>query len=596
MGTAPSGAAVAGPPKPAGSGSILQNKAAAAAAEAAQAAAVATIAATTSLENVEMLKQRLEEVSGRSHKFAREIERLRAAAKASEAEAEARVKFLQDELTRKEQANKTLTRQVQELVDAKSVDKSATKTYLEATLKRAEELFLSKEGAMLAREKDLLVQLADLTAFKEIREALIAELELTKRTMRESETKHRTQLEELERRFLAARNRLEAEAAEKLTRSKQLYKEEVGQELDLESRYVRTENARLSRELTVQVSVAQQMHKASDKAGKELSQLKLDHSLQVARFEELTKQHIRLRKHAEDVAGKVRTLEDALSVSLRSADTERAATAARHAGELTALQRALEQTRAALAGKELEARALRKHAQVLLDARSEMESFFTDALDAAKQEVLARQRLQYEQAKAAHQSRMRDLARGRGGAATGPLGEAMLLPPLAPSGKVALAELSPEERFGVIRKLYAKVRGVKLAEHVRLPPHTLAPGAAAAAGGSAGGLGYGGLSGDSRPVSAGDGLLPPPPPPVSLPALGSRGTSAGGDLFPPAPSGPAAAADDDDDDEAGGNEPLPQVGWAGRVHATVEDEGPRPPSFFITDIGDADEQPFERVH
>lgn len=571
------------------SSSILQNKAAAAAAEAAQAAAAATIAATTSLENVEMLKQRLEEVSTRSHKFAREIERLRAAAKAAEAEAEKRVAFLQDELTRKEQANKTLSRQVQELIDAKSVDKTATKTYLEATLHRAEDMFLSKEQTMLAREKELLVQLADLSAFKEIREALISELDLTKRTMRESEAKHRAQLEELERRFVTARNRLEQEATDKLARSKQLYKEEVGKELDLESRYVRTENARLSRELGVQSSVAQQMHRASEKVGAELAALKIENSLQVARFEELTKQHIRLRKHSEDVAGKVRTLETALSVSLRDADSERAVLTAKHAADVAALQRTLEQTRGALAGKELEARALRKHAQVLLDARGEMETFFTDAIEAAKAEVAERQRLQYEQAKAAHQHRMRDLARGRGGSGGGQggaggalSGEALLLPPLAPSSRVTLADLSPEDRLGVIRRLYARVKGVKLAENARMPPHALA----AAVAGAGAGVGYG--DSGSRPQSAGDSLMPPPPPPVTLPALHSNSSNSA------AAAATAVDGDDDDDDD---DAPLPQVGWeGGAVRGGGGAEGPRPPSFFITDIGDSEEPaPFERV-
>lgn len=89
---------------------------------------------------LEVLQERLREVSQRSYKFAREIERLRVEAKAAEEESATRHKHLQDELIRKEQANKALTKHIQELSAMHLSDKDATKLLIETTLKRAEEV------------------------------------------------------------------------------------------------------------------------------------------------------------------------------------------------------------------------------------------------------------------------------------------------------------------------------------------------------------------------------------------------------------------------------------------------------------------------
>ena len=90
------------------------------------------------------------------------------------------------------------------------------------------QLFLSKEQALLTRQSELMAELLDLRLFAQMREDLLKELETTKGAMRETEARHREQLQELERRFLLARQQLEAEAAARINRSRATYKEEVG--------------------------------------------------------------------------------------------------------------------------------------------------------------------------------------------------------------------------------------------------------------------------------------------------------------------------------------------------------------------------------
>ncbi len=136
-------------------------------------------------------------------------------------------------------------------------------------------MFLSKERALLERQRDLLTEVTDLKLFKQMRADLLSELEVTKKAMRDSEQRHRLQLEELEKRFLAARDKLEQEAAARIARSRQVYKEEVGRELDVEGRFVRTENLRMAKELKFHGETSQHFQKACAKLTAELAELKV---------------------------------------------------------------------------------------------------------------------------------------------------------------------------------------------------------------------------------------------------------------------------------------------------------------------------------
>jgi Skp family chaperone for outer membrane proteins len=82
-----------------------------------------------------------------------------------------------------------------------------------------------------------------------MRAELAAELESTKQTILQNERRHKTQLDDLERKFIEAKQRLEQEASDRIAHSRQVYKEEVGKELDMESKQVRKENREMAQEL-----------------------------------------------------------------------------------------------------------------------------------------------------------------------------------------------------------------------------------------------------------------------------------------------------------------------------------------------------------
>lgn len=75
-------------------------------------------------------------------------------------------------------------------------------------------------------------EIVDLRLFKQMRADLVAELDATKEAMKQTDIRHRQQVEELERRFNIAREKLEQEAAARIARVRQVYKDEVGKGKD----------------------------------------------------------------------------------------------------------------------------------------------------------------------------------------------------------------------------------------------------------------------------------------------------------------------------------------------------------------------------
>lgn len=71
----------------------------------------------TDPERIELLQKRLNDVSSRSHKFAREIERLRAEARKHTFDADKMIKWLEEQVKRKDMANKKLTKHLKEFTE-----------------------------------------------------------------------------------------------------------------------------------------------------------------------------------------------------------------------------------------------------------------------------------------------------------------------------------------------------------------------------------------------------------------------------------------------------------------------------------------------
>jgi hypothetical protein len=120
------------------------------------------------------------------------------------------VNFLEQEVKRKDMANKTLSKQLRELtqaqvaispsahtasLDTQVADKKLMKRHFEKTLKQAEKLFLEKESQLLAQNKQLMQEASNLSQFKQMRHELAAELEKTTEVIAQNEVRRNSRRE-----------------------------------------------------------------------------------------------------------------------------------------------------------------------------------------------------------------------------------------------------------------------------------------------------------------------------------------------------------------------------------------------------------------
>jgi len=428
----------------------------------------ATSALPLTSESVSLLQMKLQEVCDRAHRSAQDLEITRIDAKKRVAELTARISFLQSELTRKDQANKTLAQQLQEITKKHQDEIEVNKQFMEQTLKRAHELFLQKESILLQKHEEALKELSELRVFQQVKQDLVAQLTDTQEALRTTEQRHKAQLEMLEKKFIAAREQLQAEAAALLQQSKDVYRLEASKELDAEGRLIRTQNLKLSKQVKLQEQRIQQSTQANNLLTKELSDIKLEHELLQERCNTLLQRQAGVQRQKQQLEEKLRDTERGSALLTSAIENERAAGIEYRGKEVASLMNEISSLKAMLLRKDHELRQVRKHARVLVDARREVETFLSEALDNAKKEVRLRAEIAYREAVQQHQRRLASLARGAGDVTDISGG---LLPPLPPPKHVSLKDLSPEDRLEIIRIVYARLRGVPLASRAVLPKY-----------------------------------------------------------------------------------------------------------------------------
>jgi hypothetical protein len=101
-------------------------------------------------------------VALRSQKFAREIERLRAEARKREHDTTDMIKYLEQDVKRKEMDHKTLSKQVRDTHELYLQEKGMLKRHYEGLLKRQEGVFLVKEQQLLDKNKQLMEEVPSL--------------------------------------------------------------------------------------------------------------------------------------------------------------------------------------------------------------------------------------------------------------------------------------------------------------------------------------------------------------------------------------------------------------------------------------------------
>jgi hypothetical protein len=312
-------------------------------------------------------------------------------------------------------------------------------------------------------------EVSDLSLYKKMRHDLAKELELTKQTIQKNEERHKRQLDELERKFIAAKEALQKEAAERIAHSRKVYKEEVGKELDYESKLVRKKNREMSKELKFHEKRSNELMTENQRLQALVKKLKIDMSLTEEKEKAYALRGVKQKRLIREATEKQKALEMSLTQALREFDLEREATEMENSRVVQELQQGVDKNRHIAVLRDKELRVIRKNAKVLLKNRQEMEQFFLEAMDTVKQQIREERRAEHALAVQTHQHHIRSLAQN---SASGQRYAARTPAPRAPSKDVELKDLTLEDREKVLRLLFSKINNVQARNSSHLPPHS----------------------------------------------------------------------------------------------------------------------------
>lgn len=150
---------------------------------------------------------------------------------------------------RKDLMTKRLTQELDDLKQAHEMDLDNMLKQYEMNQKYNEKIFLEKERTLLEKNDNLQQQISSLAELAELRAQLAADLLQTKQVIFQNERTHILQLDELEKKFLQARDKLQQEATDKILYARSQFKKEVAKELEEESGQIRTQNQVLNEQL-----------------------------------------------------------------------------------------------------------------------------------------------------------------------------------------------------------------------------------------------------------------------------------------------------------------------------------------------------------
>ncbi|XP_044629911.2 basal body-orientation factor 1 isoform X2 [Equus asinus] len=236
---------------------------------------------------------------------------------------------------------------------------------------------------------------------------------LLKENLRNTERRHQETLRRLEGRFFEEKHRLEQEAEKKIIMLAERAHQEAVVQLNKAGRTVFKENVYLQKALAYHLKEADDLQKNSQKLQETqnflLHQKEINDLLVKEKIMQLTQQ----RSQIQTLQKKVVSLETALSCMTREFESEVLKLQQQAEIENQAGQVEIDKLQQLLQMKDREMNRVKKLAKNILDERTEVESFFLDALHQVKQQILF-SRIHYKQvAQAAFNFKMREACAGR---------------------------------------------------------------------------------------------------------------------------------------------------------------------------------------
>ncbi|XP_028931174.1 basal body-orientation factor 1 isoform X1 [Ornithorhynchus anatinus] len=300
----------------------------------------------------------------------------------------------------------------QQLVDAKKQAQEENEKLEESYSRQLNEL--TDKFHQKAKEIGLIqLELKTIKDFRKKKLQVERELEELKENMKTTKKKHQETVRRLEGKFSEEKQRLEKEAEKKIVMLAERAHQEAVLQLDTTGRSVFKENVRLQKALKYHIKEAQELQKNSKKLEENhasLLQLKETNELLV---QEKVLQVSQQKSQIRTLQRKVASLETALGHVTREFETEihDARQEARRRNregrvEIDKLQYLLEV-------KDREMERVKRLARNVLDQRSDVETFFLEALQQVRREIQSSRKNYRQAARAAFQRKMREAHAGK---------------------------------------------------------------------------------------------------------------------------------------------------------------------------------------
>ena len=392
------------------------------------------------------------------------------------------VRYLEAEIRRKDLMAKRMQRQMDDLRTTHAQDLQAMSQQFDQTCKFMEKLFLDKESQMLNLTQKLEGEIQGMEGLAAQRRQIAQELEETKLLIFKNERAHKLQLDELEKRFLAARDGLQQEAAARITHSRANYKLEVGRELESESAAVRAENARLKHTLKLHESTSDALQHAHQSLTARIYSLKQDLELRNQMNEEYRSKSQRQQKRIAAATQTTQEMEAQLLAEMKKAAEKKERRETNAQARAAPLHEAIAVAREEAAAADRANSSLRRAARRALRARQEVDAFFLSAIEETRASIARREAIQKKEKALLQAAKLRELTlpvslrsklpfihSAQSGASEGIFTSSQSD---SAAGSQSISDLTLSDRSKLLRLLYAKIAHIPSGLTMRMPEHS----------------------------------------------------------------------------------------------------------------------------
>eukprot|EP01029_Cantina_marsupialis_P018257 TRINITY_DN41853_c0_g1_i1.p1 TRINITY_DN41853_c0_g1~~TRINITY_DN41853_c0_g1_i1.p1 ORF type:complete len:474 (+),score=138.74 TRINITY_DN41853_c0_g1_i1:65-1486(+) len=375
--------------------------------------------------------------------------------------------YFQHELEKKDKMIKDLTaelRQLKHSTESQSIEQK--KTY-ENTIGDLEQKYGTQVKSLQINLTNAEGELDLLNEFRVHKDIVETKLKETQHELSKQHEQQEVAMELMERKLVEERAQMKREMQRRMEQLKDRFREEARQEMSVETKRIEADNLRMGEELRFQLEASNELQKENARIENENHEFARELTLQLEKEKLYAQQGYRKSKDVKELTSKARNLEKQLTQIVRDYEKQMEGTALKHKKELEAKDLEHQSLKQLVKLRSKELRAIRRHAQVLLDGRNEIQEFFLQALETVKREMTNKKLAHAQSKQTTYRNQMREATlKGTTRFPTIKHPTQMAASSILPEPsklnniqKIDIGELNWEDKERVLRLLFAKING-----------------------------------------------------------------------------------------------------------------------------------------